>query len=324
MNEVATHRNVGVAPVAGHIGAEVTGVDLGGELTGETVTELRSALLEHRVLFFRGQHLDHGGLVALGERLGSLTRRPGEQHGPSPEGFPEILVVDAQVEDSRYGRDFEERYRRRWSTYTAGWHSDLTPLVNPPAISILAAERVTSCGGDTQWTNLVAAYEGLSGPVRDLAEGLSVEHCFFAGCTLVRHDPDDAAVLARDDRTGNVAIHPVVAVHPETGERVLYVNPASTSRVAGLTPTESRTVLELLFEQTVRPEYTVRHRWSDGDVVMWDNRATSHLGATDLGRSTERRTMHRVTVWGDRLVGVDGRRSELVKGEPLVALEGHR
>jgi alpha-ketoglutarate-dependent taurine dioxygenase len=309
----------GVEPVAGYIGAEVHGIDLAGPLDDATFAGLRAALLRHRVLFFHDQRLTHADQVALGRRFGPLTRRPGRNHGPSPEGFDPILVVDPDAEDARYGRDFEERYRARWTSYGAGWHSDLTPAVNPPAISVLRAERVTSYGGDTQWTNLMRAYEGLAEPVRRFVDGLHAEHCFFAGCAVTRHEAEDRRLLENDDATGLVSVHPVVRVHPETGERALYVNPASTDRIIGLDPVESRAILDLLFEQMTRSEHTVRHRWSAGDVAIWDNRSTAHLGATDTGRIAESRTLYRVTVLGDRPVGPDGFVSESLKGDPLLA-----
>ena len=303
--------------VAGCIGANIDGVDLAQPLPPATVAALRDALHTHKVLFFRGQHLDHASHVALGEQFGPLTRRAGDKHGVHPDGYPQILTMDATEEDTRYGTDFEERLRQRWTSYIAGWHSDLTPHVNPPMASILRAERVPSYGGDTQWTDLTAAYAGLSEPLRDLVDKLHAEHAFFAGCQFSANDPDDVAVAANHAANPQAAIHPVVRVHPDTGERSLFVNPASTSRIVGLTPTESRALLDLLFAQITRSEYTVRFRWAPGSVAFWDNRSTAHLAATDTADVPERRTMHRVAILGDRPVGPDGFTSEHVAGEPL-------
>ncbi|WP_198348360.1 TauD/TfdA family dioxygenase [Plantactinospora sp. KBS50] len=179
-----------------------------------------------------------------------------------------MLTIDPHAEDERYGRDFEERYRQKWTTYTAGWHTDLTPAINPPAISILRAERVPDFGGDTHWTNLVAAYQSLSTPLRALADRLQAEHTFFAGCQLQPADPEDIAICARARADAQVSIHPVVRVHPETGEHALYVHPASVSRIVGLTPAESRRLLNVFFAQIIRPEYTVRFRWQAGSVAI--------------------------------------------------------
>ncbi|MCZ1012217.1 TauD/TfdA dioxygenase family protein [Streptomyces lydicus] len=309
-----------VVPLAGHIGAQVEGVDLSEPLDEPTRAEIWAAVLAHKVLFFPGQQLDHAAHLALGQRFGALTRRPAPHSGAAPDGFPELLTVDTKVPDPRYGVDFEERYRLRWLDYTAGWHTDLTPAVNPPAASILRAERVTSFGGDTQWTNLEAAYAHLSPALRDLADGLRAEHAFFSGCQMLRHDPMDHEVLALNAAHPMVAEHPVVRVHPETGNRSLFVNPTSANRICGFSPAQSRELLALFFEQITRPEFTVRWRWSPGDVAFWDNRSTAHLSPGDAGLAGERRTLYRVTLLGDIPIGPDGTPSAAVAGDPFTAL----
>lgn len=309
-----------VRPVGGHIGADVTGVDLNDDLDDRTIAALWAAVLEHKVVFLRGQDIDHARHVAFARRFGDLTRRRPPHQGIAPDGFPEILTVDPKVEDERYGTDFEERYRRRWTNYHAGWHTDLTPAVNPPKAGILRATAATSHGGDTQWTNLAAAYAGLSPALRALADRLRTEHAFFAGCLMLQHDELDRQVLAKNNDHPLVAVHPMVRVHPETGERILFVNPASTMRIVGLTPSESDHLLALFFEEMTRCEYTVRLRWEPGTVAYWDNRSTAHLSGGDFAITGERRTLHRVTLLGDRPVGPDGYESELVAGEPFTAL----
>lgn len=314
----ATLAGASVRRAAGHLGADVDGIRLAGDISEEALAALRAALHEHQVLFVRGQgHLDHAGHVAFARRWGDITRRPPPHRGVFPSGFPEVLTVDPQAEHDRFGIDFEDHYRRQWTSPDAGWHTDLTPAVNPPAVSILRAEAVPSYGGDTQWASLTAAYEGLSAPLRDFADGLRAEHSFFAGCQMFPHEELDARALGLNREHPLAAIHPVVRVIPETGRRALFVNPASTSRITGLTVAESRHVLGLFFEQVTRPEYTVRHRWRPGDVVIWDNRATAHLSPADFGHSGEPRRLHRVTVLGDRPVGPDGFTSQPVAGEPF-------
>jgi alpha-ketoglutarate-dependent taurine dioxygenase len=306
-------------PLAGHIGACCTGVDL-RDVDESVCHRIWQAVVKHKVVFFPAQSLDHAGHVALARRFGGLTRRAAPHDGAAPDGFPEVLTVDTKQRDPRYGEDFEERYRSRWLNYNAGWHTDLTPAVNPPAVSILRAERVTQFGGDTQWTNLEAAYEGLSPNVRALADGLRAEHSFFAGCQMRQHDAIDVDVLALNQRYPLVAEHPVVRVHPESGCRSLFVNPASTSRILGFSPFQSDAVLALLFGQIARPEFTVRWRWAPGDIAFWDNRSTAHLSPGDAGVSGQRRTLYRVTLLGDVPVGPDGRPSEVIAGEPFRAL----
>jgi alpha-ketoglutarate-dependent taurine dioxygenase len=304
--------------VAGHLGAEIGGVSL-SDLSDPVLAGLQAALLEHQVLFVRDQDLDHAGHVAFARRWGEITRRPPPHRGVFPEGFPEILTVDPQAEHDLFGLDFEGHYRGRWTSCDAGWHTDLTPAVNPPSVSILRAEAVPSFGGDTQWASLTAAYDGLSAPLQDLACELRAEHAFFAGCQMIAHDDLDARVLAVNREHPLAAIHPVVRVIPETGKRALFVNPASVSRIMGVATAESRHLLGLFFEEATRPEYTVRHQWRVGDVAIWDNRVTAHLSPGDAPAG-ERRRLHRVTIMGDRPVGPDGFTSEAVAGDPFYPL----
>jgi taurine dioxygenase len=306
-----------VKRVAGHIGAEISGVSLSGDLDPQTVAEIRQALLAHKVLFFRDQELDHARHIAFGRLFGDLTGRSRPQDGEALDEYPEILTISPAVDKDRYGVDYEAHYRKRWTSYTTGWHSDVTHAVNPPAASILRAAAAPEFGGDTQWTNLVAAYEGLSEPLRELADGLTAEHTFFAGYQMVDQDPEDRAILEMLGTNPRIAIHPVVRVHPETGEKALFVNPSRTNRIMGLTPVESGHLLDIFFEQIIRPEYTVRFRWSPGCVAFWDNRSTAHLAATDFTHLGAERILHRVTLLGDRPVGPDGFVSELVSGEPF-------
>ncbi|MFF0816041.1 TauD/TfdA dioxygenase family protein [Rhodococcus sp. NPDC003318] len=196
-----------------------------------------------------------------------------------------------------------------------GWHADVTAAVNPPAASILRAETLPSYGGDTQWSNTVAAYAGLSEPVRELADKLRAVHRFAPGAGSKPTDD----YLRRVSERPLLTEHPVVRVHPETGERALYVNPGFTSHLVGVSPHESRRLLELFYEELVRPEYTVRFRWEPGSVAFWDNRSTVHLAPRDLTTDEDRR-LYRVTLVGDVPVGPDERPSVALEGEPFEAL----
>lgn len=174
-------------------------------------------------------------------------------------------------------------------------------------------------GGDTQWTSLVAAYRSLSAPLRVLADGLRAEHTLYAANRLLLSDKEDVEVLRRLTEDTLLSVHPVVRVHPETGERALFTPPASVTHVLGLLPWESRHLLELFHGHIGRPEYTLRWRWAPGDVAIWDNRAVAHLQPADLDHTGHRRTLYRVAVLGDRPVGPDGFTSEAVRGAPLSA-----
>ncbi|OLT12554.1 taurine dioxygenase [Pseudonocardia sp. CNS-139] len=302
-----------VRPVAGHIGADIGGIDLAAPLDPETVGALTAALHRHKVIFFRGQDLDHTAQIRFGRRFGELTYAHPHDDAP-PEGHPEIFTVDPDRYKQRYGDEYTVRTRRKYS-YVAGWHTDVTAAVNPPAASILRAEVVPETGGDTTWTNLVAAYEGLSAPVKAFVDGLRAEHRYGGS----DKPAGGGAYSKRVNDNLLVSVHPVVRVHPVTGERALFVNPGFTSHVVGVEPRESKAILDLLYAEITRPEYTVRFRWEPGSVAFWDNRATAHLAPADLDHLDVRRTLHRVTVIGERPVGPDGFVSEIVAGRPFTA-----
>jgi alpha-ketoglutarate-dependent sulfate ester dioxygenase len=290
-----------VKPQAGHIGAEIQGVDLKQPLSDAEVSQIRAALLKWKVVFFRDQNLDHAQHVAFSARFGDVTYAHPLEDEPVDGAFPQVLAIDRR----RYERKDKRRY-----TYENRWHTDVTAVVNPPAGSILRAADVPEFGGDTTWTNLVSAYEGLSAPLKALANTLRAEHRFGARISASEENP----FLKRINKNPQVSIHPVVRVHPETGERALFVSPGFTSRLIGLSQQESDRILDLFFEQLTRPEYTVRFHWNRGDIAFWDNRATAHLGPRDLDHLDVERVLYRITLTGDIPVGVDGFRSEIVQG----------
>ncbi|RKE17207.1 TauD/TfdA family dioxygenase [Streptomyces sp. TLI_171] len=301
-----------VRPVAGHIGADIDGVDLARPLSAEAVEAIKQALHRHKVVFFRGQTLDHAAQIAFARQFGELTYAHPHDDAP-PADHPEIFTIDPRRFEERYGKNFREEYRQY--SYVDGWHTDVTAAVNPPAGSILRAETVPAVGGDTQWTNLVAAYQGLSAPVRAFVDTLRAEHR-YGGSRPVEGDGEYAR---RINDNLLVAVHPVVRVHPETGERALFVNPVFTNRIADVTAVESRRILDLLYAEITRPEYTVRLRWEAGHVAFWDNRATAHLAPRDLEHLDVERRLHRVTLIGEVPVGPDGKESELLAGRPFTA-----
>lgn len=303
--DTVTMSSLTIRPVAGHIGADIDGADLSQPLPDGTIEEIRQALHRHKVVFFRGQTLDHTSQIAFARRFGELTYAHPHDDAP-PEDHPEIFTVDPDRLEKRFGKGFRDEYR---------WHTDVTPAVNPPAGSILRAEVVPDFGGDTQWTNLVAAYQGLSAPVRAFVDTLRAEHR-YGGSYGVKGDNDFARSV---NKNLLVAVHPVVRVHPETGERALFVNPGFTSHIVDVSASESKHILDMLFAEVTRPEYTVRFRWEVGHVAFWDNRVTAHLAPRDLEHLVVERRLHRVTLLGDVPVGPDGRESELVAGRPFTA-----
>ncbi|MRH92633.1 TauD/TfdA family dioxygenase [Nocardia sp. SYP-A9097] len=299
-----------ITPVAGHIGAEITEIDLRAELTDQQVTELTAALHEYKVLFFRGQHIGHAEHIAFSRRFGAVTpSHPYDDDAPTE--FPEILAVDSRL--------YEKRFGVRKFSYTNHWHTDVSPLINPPAASLLRAEIAPARGGDTQWTNLAAAYQGLPDSLKSFLDGLRAEHRFGGRQPAWDADSDYAKKVAKAPL---VTEHPVVRVHPVTGERVLFVNPGFTTRIAGLSPRQSDALLELLYAELSDPAYTVRFRWEKGSLAFWDNRATAHLAPSDLEHLDVTRVLYRTTLEGDIPVGVDGQHSRAISGERFAGVTG--
>ena len=289
-----------IRPMAGHIGAEIFGVDLTKPIEPAVVAELRAALLKWKVIFFRDQPVTPEQQIAFGRLFGEVT--PGHPTLPHLPGYPEILPLDSR--EYRAGADAGIRVRSLW-------HTDVTFVHNPPMGSILRAVIVPPYGGDTAWGNLVAAYEALSKPLRDFLDGLHAVHV-----NQIHLERGDSSKLSQTfTRTAYETVHPVVRVHPETGERALFVNPQFTRNIVELSNTESERILNLLYEHIARPEFTVRFRWQPDSIAFWDNRVTVHLAPADLYHLDFERVMHRITLAGDVPVGVDGRPSESREGQ---------
>jgi taurine dioxygenase len=297
-----------VSPLTLHIGAEIGGVDLTRPLPEAQLQAVREAFLKWKVVFFRGQHLDHAQHVAMARQFGEPTI--GHAVFGHVEGYPEVYSVAKN-------RTANENRAAMMVTPWSGWHTDVTAAVNPPCASILRGVTIPPYGGDTFWTNLVAAYAGLSPTLRGFVDGLRGIHKFA---------PREAAkpesvYNARVKRRALESEHPLVTVHAETGERVLFVSPSFLKSLVGLTPRESQTMLEMLWEHVTRPEYTVRFKWNEGDIAFWDNRSTAHLAPTDIFASDFDRQLYRITLVGEKLVGVDGQESRSIEGLPILSAE---
>jgi alpha-ketoglutarate-dependent taurine dioxygenase len=312
LSSTASPAGIRFRPLAGRIGVQIEGVDISQPLDEPVVRAIQRALDEWKVVFFRDQTLDHERHIAFGRQFGDLTYAHPHDDAP-PEGFPEIYTVDPERFAQQYGFDRKEVLRRY--SYTSGWHTDVTPAVNPPAGSILRADVVPEFGGDTSFTNLVAAYQGLSEPVQRFIDSLRAEHRY--GASPLGLGSKGSSYKSRIDENSLVANHPVVRVHPRTGERALFVNPVFTDHILDVSPLESRWILEHLFAHLSHPEYTVRFHWEPGSVAFWDNRATAHLGPQDIGHLDVERVLHRVTLIGEVPIGPDGQESELVEGVPF-------
>ncbi|MEM7537309.1 MAG: TauD/TfdA family dioxygenase [Chloroflexota bacterium] len=295
-----------VKPLSVHIGAEIEGVDLTQPLGDQAVTEIRTALLQWKVVFFRNQFLSHAQHVHFARQFGDPT--PGHVVFGGDDEYPEIYSV-AKHRTANQGKP---SVKHSWT----GWHADITAAVNPPFASILRGEIVPPYGGDTQWTNLAAAYQDLSPTMRTFLTQLRTVHSYNNPTQAL----DATAYNEKLNANNLITEHPLVRVHPETGEEVLYVSPNFAKSIVGLTPTESEALLVLLKEHAVRPEYTVHFKWAPGSIAFWDNRATAHLAPSDIYATDFDRQFYRVTLNGDIPVGVDGEPSRLISGRMIEAI----
>jgi alpha-ketoglutarate-dependent taurine dioxygenase len=278
---------VEIEALTGSIGAVVHGVDLTSANGDATVATVRAALLRWRVLFLRDQHVSPTEQVRFARWFGELTPAHPLQGGLDDD-HPEVLVLDSR--DYRLGIGD----RGEATSYNNRWHTDVTFSARPPLASILAAKEIPERGGDTLWADLVAAYGTLSPGLRAFVDPLVAVHDATRTFDRFQEGGREQVVAMAPVR------HPVVRVHPETGERGLFVNPVFTSHIEGLSRLESERILGLLYDHITAPERVVRWRWRPGDVAMWDNRATSHYAAADYDGP---RVMHRITVAGDVPVG---------------------
>lgn len=299
-------KSITVNPLAVDIGAEIGGVDLSKPLSEEQRTEIWDAFNTWKVIFFRDQKLDKASFVVLSRQFGQLNRGH-NIHTPDPD-HPEIYQV---VRGRQKGRLTGVPAFDPWT----GWHTDLTPAINPPTASILWGAVVPPYGGDTQWTNLAAAYDALSPTMQGIVDELRGVHTYmtYAGVTMTQDLRDR---IAANQKTTE---HPIVRVHPETGRRALWVSPKFLQSIVGLSPTENEAMLAMLKSHAVRPEFTLRFKWASGSVAMWDNRSTAHLAPRDIQRTDYDRQLYRTTTVGDIPYGVDGRKSKPLEGTPLLA-----
>ncbi|SAL57412.1 taurine dioxygenase [Caballeronia peredens] len=289
-----------VRPIGGRIGAEVRGVALSADLDDAAIGAINQALLEHKVLFFRGQsHLDDAAQEAFAARFGETVAHPTV---PSLASGSRLLELD-----SKHG------------TRANSWHTDVTFVDAYPKISILRGVVIPPAGGDTVWANTAAAYANLPRPLRELADTLWALHSNAYDYAATRHVADTESEREyRKQFTSTLyeTEHPVVRVHPETGERTLVLG-HFVQRFIGLSQRDSDRLVELFHDHVTRLENTVRWRWTQGDVAIWDNRATQHYAVADYGDA--HRVVRRATVHGDVPVGIDGRTSRIVRQETRAA-----
>jgi alpha-ketoglutarate-dependent taurine dioxygenase len=283
--------DIDIRKIGGRIGAEVVGVDLKSDLSDGLSAELGEALVEHKVLFFREQHLDDAAQLAFAARFGPLKDRHPTMR--AADGKPQVLPVDA--EDQRANH----------------WHVDVSFGPRPPKASTLRGIVIPPYGGNTLVANAEAAYKDLPKELRAIADGLWAVHTNHAEQPILATERALEYRKAFLSRTLKAA-HPVVRVHPDSGEPALFLGGFAQTLV-GLTLRESRPILDVLQSYVIRPENIARWRWTPGDVLIFDNRNTQHYAPDDFDGLP--RLLHRVSVTGDETVGLDGRTSYVVQDE---------
>jgi taurine dioxygenase len=270
-----TYQHIRVEPIAAALGAEVSGVDLTRPLDSGTADEIMRAWMDHQVLFFRNQDINTQQHKDFAGHFGELHIHP-VLPSLAAQGHPEIVVLESN-EHLPYVADY--------------WHSDVTFERNPPLGSVLHAVIVPEAGGDTMWSSMYAAYDGLSGAMQRLLGELRAKH--DGGAFRAVANEEQKRELEKDVTT----THPVIRTHPVTGRKGIFVNPTFTRKIEGMKRKESDALLTFLFEHVGHPEFTCRFRWRPHSIAMWDNRCTQHRVVADNRRAHRR--MERATICGD-------------------------
>ena len=271
---------ISIAPLTPTIGAEISGIDLSKPMTAGLLAALRQALLDWKVIFFRDQDISTEEHLAFARAFGELEVHP---FAPQKPGYPEVLAIT-------HDRDSKGRENV--------WHSDVTWRLCPSLGSVLRALEVPEVGGDTLFSDMYAAYEGLSDEVKERIDGAVAIHDFAHFRKMMRNRGMSEAEIEEMNRKYPMAEHPVVRTHPETGRKGIYVNTAFTQYIVGMERAESDALLAHLYAQAAIPEYQCRFRWQKNSIAFWDNRACQHYAVSDYWPAVRR--MERVTIIGDR------------------------
>ena len=264
-----------IRPLTPALGAEVFGIDLAAPLSAPQREAVHQAFLDHQVLFFRDQRMSTAQHIRAGRQFGSLHVHP--LAAANHPDHPELLRIHADETSERVAGE--------------SWHTDVSCEEAPPMGSMLYLTEVPAAGGDTLFASMYAAYDALSVPMQRFLEGLTAVH-------------DGARVWAKygiaPSRPFARSEHPIVAVHPETGRKLLFVNRVFTSHIPALAARESDALLEMLYRHIENPRFMCRFRWQPYSVAFWDNRCTQHQAIFDYFPA--RRSGYRVTINGTRPV----------------------
>jgi len=278
------YRSIEAHPIAGSLGAEITGVDLSVEPDPAVMQEIRAALLDHLVIFFRDQKLTPAQQVAFARCWGDIHYFP---LAPGIDGHPEILEVKKTPAEEKNVGNF--------------WHTDQMFTVKPAMVTILYAKQVPPYGGDTMFSNQYMAYESLSAAMKrmiaDLRTVSTSAHVKRGGDGKGDYDTLGTSIKVHvQSDTQLTSAHPLVRTHPETGRKALFIG-SHVHNFEGMTEEESKPLIDQLMRHSTKAEHTCRFRWREGSLAIWDNRCTQHLAINDYPEDV--RIMHRITISGD-------------------------
>jgi taurine dioxygenase len=282
MNKAIQSRELAItlAPLTVNIGAEVHGIDLSKPLTNEQFEAIRQAMIDWKVIFFRDQDITTEQHLAFARRFGELEVHP---FAYDKEGYPEVMALT---------HNRENRARENL------WHSDVTWRAEPSLGSVLRGVEMPPVGGDTLFSDMYAAYDGLTDEIKEKLDGKFAMHDASNFIQMMREHGAPEEKIAELERRFPPQEHPVFRTHPETGRKTIYVNVAFTRHIVGMDRDESDAMLKHLFAQAAIPEYQCRFRWRNNSIAFWDNRACQHYAVADYWPATRR--VERVTIIGDR------------------------
>ncbi len=277
---IETHR------ISGALGAEISGVNLGQPIDDAVLAEIRAALLENLVIFFRDQDMTPGLLLAFARRWGEIHRHPFIVGMPD---YPDVLELVKRPTDKRnFGGD---------------WHTDQMFAPEPALGTMLWARQVPDAGGDTMFSNQYLAYDALSDGMKRMlggVRGVCVGDKKKGGASRLSHNAATIASMTTIEPPKGLQTtspHPLVRTHPETGRKSLYIG-GHVHWLEDMTEEESKPLIQYLHQHSTQPAFTCRFRWQQGSLAFWDNRCTQHFAINDYPAET--RIMHRVTIRGDR------------------------
>jgi taurine dioxygenase len=277
--DIINTQDIKVEQINTYLGAQVTGLNLSSGLNNAQKIELENKLAEFEVLIFRDQPMTGDQLLSLGKKFGKLSAHP---FSPNDEKEPSLILFK------------NDENNPPWKTDV--WHSDETFREVPPFATMLHALDVPKFGGDTIFTSMTAAYEGLSDKMQHFLSGLEAYHDFIVFKNVFGETPEGRNKLQEYERDYPPSLHPVIANHPITRKKLIFVNPQFTVRIKGMDDTESQQLLNQLYDLTKIPEYQYRHHWTNNTLVIWDNRSTQHYAVHDY--FPKKRYMQRVTISG--------------------------